>query len=137
MTSRQHGTSLPHHMGRVQLMHLMALEEDCLSVKSIAFFQDGAASQFKQRFLFHNITYFEEVYDIKTTWNFFAQHMRRVQLMHLMALEEDCLSVKSIPFFQDGAASHRGSCFTTLHTLRKSMASSQNGTSLPRLMARD
>ena len=41
-------------------------------LKSVSFFSDGAASQFKQRFLFHNITYFEADYGLKVTWNFFA-----------------------------------------------------------------
>ncbi len=51
---------------------ILDVKKDCRDVESIAFFSDGAASQFKQRFLFHNIIYLEEVYGIKTTWNFFA-----------------------------------------------------------------
>ncbi len=50
----------------------MALVEDYLGVVSKAFFSDGAVSHFKQRFLFHNITYFEEDYGIETTWDFIA-----------------------------------------------------------------
>ena len=41
-------------------------------LNTISFFSDGAASQFKQRYLFENLTYFEEDYGISATWNFFA-----------------------------------------------------------------
>lgn len=48
------------------------LKESCPELKTISFFSDGAASQFKQRFLFENLTYFKEDYNINATWNFFA-----------------------------------------------------------------
>ena len=51
---------------------IMDVKREWPGVKSISFFSDGAASQFKQRFLFHNITYFEEVYALKVAWNYFA-----------------------------------------------------------------
>ena len=43
-------------------------------VESVSFFSDGAASQFKQRFLFHNYYLLRSRldYGLKTTWNFFA-----------------------------------------------------------------
>ena len=48
------------------------IKKECPNSESIAFFSDGAASQFKQRYLFHNITHFEEDYGLKVSWNFFA-----------------------------------------------------------------
>ncbi|KAJ8041142.1 hypothetical protein HOLleu_11877 [Holothuria leucospilota] len=55
------------------LDHLIKdIKSVCPTVKSIAFFSDGAASQFKQRFLFDNITHYKELYNIDATWNFFA-----------------------------------------------------------------
>ncbi|GBM70431.1 hypothetical protein AVEN_154428-1 [Araneus ventricosus] len=33
---------------------------------------DGAASQFKQRYLFTNLTFMEEQYNVKVSWSFFA-----------------------------------------------------------------
>ncbi|ELU17965.1 hypothetical protein CAPTEDRAFT_215629, partial [Capitella teleta] len=42
------------------------------SVKKICVFSDGAASQFKQRFLFSNLHLWEQQHSIKLEWNFFA-----------------------------------------------------------------
>ena len=39
---------------------------------SINIFSDNPTSQFKQRFLFPNLHYWEQNHDISTTWNFFA-----------------------------------------------------------------
>ncbi|KAJ8034800.1 hypothetical protein HOLleu_21798 [Holothuria leucospilota] len=51
---------------------ILDVKKECPELESIAFFSDGAASQFKRRFLVHNITYFEELYGIKVSRNFFA-----------------------------------------------------------------
>ena len=42
------------------------------SVESINVFSDGPTSQFKQRFLFSNLHYWEQDHDISIIWNFFA-----------------------------------------------------------------
>ena len=42
------------------------------SIESINVFSDGPTSQFKQRFLFSNLHYWEQDHDISITWNFFA-----------------------------------------------------------------
>ena len=42
------------------------------NVEEICFFSDGAASQFKQRYLFQNLTHLLTKYDLKISWNFFA-----------------------------------------------------------------
>lgn len=41
-------------------------------IEDISIFSDGAASQFKQRFMFANITFYKEDFDVSVTWNFFA-----------------------------------------------------------------
>jgi hypothetical protein len=41
-------------------------------LKTITFFGDGAASQFKQRYLFHNLTKMSIEYDLNLSWSFFA-----------------------------------------------------------------
>lgn len=41
-------------------------------LKTIIFFSDGAASQFKQRFLFRNLTRLSIDYDLNLSWSFFA-----------------------------------------------------------------
>ena len=46
------------------------LGEKFPSIKVLTVFSDGAGSQFKQRFLFSNLHYWEQ--DLKLTWNFFA-----------------------------------------------------------------
>lgn len=43
-----------------------------IGIKSITIFSDGAASQFKQKYLFANLYLWENQFDIKLTWNFFA-----------------------------------------------------------------
>lgn len=48
------------------------LKQTCPELKSVAFFSDGAASQFEQRFLFESLTYFDDVYGIESSWSFFA-----------------------------------------------------------------
>ena len=42
------------------------------SVKSIDIFSDGAASQFKQKYLFSNLHTWETKFEISLQWNFFA-----------------------------------------------------------------
>lgn len=40
---------------------------------ALEFFSDGAASQFKQHYLFSNLGWFKESYSLdELTWNFFA-----------------------------------------------------------------
>jgi hypothetical protein len=41
-------------------------------LEEIVFFSDGAASQFKQRYLFQNMTRMMAQHDLKLSWNFFA-----------------------------------------------------------------
>jgi hypothetical protein len=41
-------------------------------LEEIAFFSDGAASQFKQRYMFQNMTRMMFDHDLKLSWNFFA-----------------------------------------------------------------
>jgi hypothetical protein len=42
------------------------------NLTTITFFSDGAASQFKQRFLFRNLTKLSIDYDLNLSWSFFA-----------------------------------------------------------------
>jgi hypothetical protein len=42
------------------------------NLEEIVFFSDGAASQFKQRYLFQNLTHLMAEYDLKLSWIFFA-----------------------------------------------------------------
>ena len=42
------------------------------SIETINVFSDGPTSQFKQRFLFSNLHYWEQDHDISIRWNFFA-----------------------------------------------------------------
>ncbi|CAF4666876.1 unnamed protein product, partial [Didymodactylos carnosus] len=42
------------------------------NLKQINFFSDGAASQFKQRFMFRNLIQIAHEYKIALSWNFFA-----------------------------------------------------------------
>ncbi|CAF1424572.1 unnamed protein product [Adineta steineri] len=44
------------------------------SMKELIIFSDGSASQFKQRFLFKNLTYLANQFSLKLSWNFFASH---------------------------------------------------------------
>jgi len=41
-------------------------------ISSIDVFSDGPTSQFKQRFLFSNLYYWEQAHEISIKWNFFA-----------------------------------------------------------------
>ncbi len=41
-------------------------------LEEIVFFSDGAASQFKQRYLFQNMTRMMTEHDLELSWNFFA-----------------------------------------------------------------
>ena len=50
----------------------ICLKEKYVSIETIAIFSDGAASQFKQRYLFSNLHSWEMEHDIKLSWNFFA-----------------------------------------------------------------
>ena len=51
---------------------IQELKQYLPDLKSIVFFSDGAASQFKQRFLFRNLTRFSIDYHLNLSWNFFA-----------------------------------------------------------------
>ncbi|CAF3985084.1 unnamed protein product [Rotaria sp. Silwood2] len=44
------------------------------SMKELIIFSDGSACQFKQRFLFKNLTYLADQFSLKLSWNFFASH---------------------------------------------------------------
>ena len=48
------------------------LREKFPSIKVLNVFSNGAGSQFKQRFLFSNLHYWEQDHHLKLTWNFFA-----------------------------------------------------------------
>ena len=49
------------------------LKDTCPRLESVAFFSDGAASQFKNKYLFENISYYKETYKlVHVGWNFFA-----------------------------------------------------------------
>ena len=43
-------------------------------VKQVDVFSDGSASQFKQRYLFKNLSYLANDFDVGLSWNFFASH---------------------------------------------------------------
>ena len=51
------------------LTHLKALTP---SLKQLIIFSDGSASQFKQRYLFKNLTFLVKEFSIALSWNFFA-----------------------------------------------------------------
>ena len=66
------------HQVATFLNHIISdAKHECSTVESISFFSDGAASQFKQWFLFQNLTYFEELYGVKATWNFTKKAKRK------------------------------------------------------------
>ena len=48
------------------------LREKFPSIRVLNVFSDGAGSQFKQRFLFWNLHYWQQDHHLKLTWNFFA-----------------------------------------------------------------
>ena len=43
-------------------------------LQAVRFFSDGAASQFKQRYLFRNLTYLAKAFNVLVSWHFFASH---------------------------------------------------------------
>ena len=51
---------------------ISSLKEKYPSVEKIEFFSDGAASQFKQKFLFSNLSFLQEMFHIQISWHFFA-----------------------------------------------------------------
>ncbi|CAF4443892.1 unnamed protein product, partial [Rotaria magnacalcarata] len=42
------------------------------SLDELIIFSDGSASQFKQRFLFKNLSYLAKKFDVILSWHFFA-----------------------------------------------------------------
>ena len=44
------------------------------SLNEVVMFSDGSASQFKQRYLFKNLSVLADKFDISLSWNFFASH---------------------------------------------------------------
>ena len=48
------------------------LKQKVPSIKALNVFTDGASSQFKQRYLFSNLHYWEDDHGLTITWNFFA-----------------------------------------------------------------
>ncbi|CAF1337959.1 unnamed protein product [Rotaria sp. Silwood1] len=44
------------------------------SLDELIIFSDGSSSQFKQRFLFKNLSYLANKFDITLSWNFFASN---------------------------------------------------------------
>ena len=48
------------------------IREKFPSIRVLNVFSDGAGSQFKQRFLFWNLHYWEQDHHLKLTWNFFT-----------------------------------------------------------------
>ena len=51
---------------------LKQLTKKLPSIKKINIFSDGASQQFKQRYRFSNLHIWEEKFDVKIIWNFFA-----------------------------------------------------------------
>ena len=57
----------------VCLNNIISKLKRCLpDLEEIVFFSDGAASQFKQRYLFQNMTKMMAEHDLKLSWNFLA-----------------------------------------------------------------
>jgi hypothetical protein len=48
------------------------LKQELPLLEEILFFSDGAASQFKQRYLCHNLTRMSHEYQLSLSWHFFA-----------------------------------------------------------------
>ncbi|CAF1292332.1 unnamed protein product [Adineta steineri] len=48
------------------------LKQELPMLEEISFFSDGAGSQFKQRFLFRNLTQMSNYYNLNFSWHFFA-----------------------------------------------------------------
>ena len=44
------------------------------SIEELIIFSDGSASQFKQRFLFKNLSFLADKFKINLSWNFFASY---------------------------------------------------------------
>jgi hypothetical protein len=53
---------------------LTTLQRSVPDLQEIHFFSDGAASQFKQRYLFRNLTYLANAFNVLVSWHFFASH---------------------------------------------------------------
>ena len=57
----------------VFMQHVLhSLKVKVPTISSIDVFSDGPTSQFKQRFLFSNLYYWEQAHEISIKWNFFA-----------------------------------------------------------------
>ena len=57
----------------VFMQHVLhSLKVKFSTISSINIFSDGPTSQFKQRFLFSNLHYWEQAHEISIKWNFFA-----------------------------------------------------------------
>ncbi|CAF2926907.1 unnamed protein product [Rotaria sp. Silwood2] len=57
------------------LEHLLERSKILLpSMKELIIFSDGSACQFKERFLFKNLTHLADQFSLKLSWNFFASH---------------------------------------------------------------
>jgi hypothetical protein len=57
------------------LEHILSRLKTLLpSLKEVAIFSDGSACQFKQRYLFRNLSYLANDFRLKLSWNFFASH---------------------------------------------------------------
>ena len=57
------------------LEHLLTtLQRSVPDLQEIHFFSDGAASQFKQRYLFRKLTYLAKAFNVLVSWHFFASH---------------------------------------------------------------
>ncbi|CAF0998814.1 unnamed protein product [Rotaria sordida] len=50
------------------------------SLKELIIFSDGSASQFKQRYLFKNLTFLAKQFSINLSWNFFASNHGKVKI---------------------------------------------------------
>ena len=55
------------------------LSVKCTSVRTVNVCSDGAASQFKQRYLFSNLHSWEKKFSIGLTWNFLPPHTEKEQ----------------------------------------------------------
>jgi len=53
---------------------LIHLKKMVPSLTKLIIFSDGSACQFKQRYLFKNLTFLAEQFSINLSWNFFASH---------------------------------------------------------------
>ena len=53
---------------------LSMLQSSVPDLQEVHFFSDGAAAQFKQRYLFRNLTYLARAFNVLISWHFFASH---------------------------------------------------------------